>query len=132
MTEFNNITLENVKLYAAGHYDNPSCSSFLEFEDDYIRIKYLKSLINKYLLNKKVNIRIILNHIICLSNVFPGEPLAKILFTEFDKSTWGVLSTLLLFLNLLPNHSLSFINGEIVRFNTINIDSNLLEKLREL
>jgi len=103
----------------------------MEFEEDYLRVKYIKVLINKVLCNKETNYRIILNHIICMANVFQGEATAKILFTEFDEEAWGLLCTLLVFLNLMPE-KLTGINGKTLYICSMNIDKNFLERLREL
>jgi hypothetical protein len=129
--KFKQLTKENIKLYAASVYDNPGCSSLLEFEEDYLRVKYIKSLINKYINNKSINIRILINHIICLSNVFPGPGSSIILFTEMDESTWGVLATLLIYLSLMPN-TIENVNGKTIKAATISFDENLLEYLRGL
>jgi len=125
------ITKETLKLYAANVYNNPGCVSQKEFEEDYARIKSLKTLLNKYLNNKNPNIRIIINHIICISNVFPGETMAVILFTDYDESIWNVLSTFLVFLNLMPIHALN-VKGKIINPSEFCIDINLLEKLRNI
>jgi hypothetical protein len=126
-----NLTKDNIKLYAASKYQNPGCASFIEFEHDYLRIKYLKTILYKYLNNKKVNIRILLNHIICIHNVFPGEATAKILFTEFADSSWNALATILVYLSLMPP-VISGIEGKTITLASISIDNNLLEKLKEL
>jgi hypothetical protein len=126
-----NLTKDNAKLYAASVYQNPGCASFLEFEEDYLRIKYLKTLLYKYLNNKKINVRIMINHIICINNVFPGEATAKILFAEFSETSWNALATILLYLSLMP-HEIKGIDGKNITLSSISIDNNLLEKLREL
>jgi len=128
---YHNLTRDNIKLYASSVYNNPGCASFLEFEEDYRRIKYLKTLLNKYLNNKKINVRILINHIICINNVFPGEATARILFVENDETTWNALATLLLYLSLMP-HYLSGINGKYISLSSLSIDTNLLETLKEL
>lgn len=123
-----NLTRDNIKLYAAGKYANPSCTSIIEFEEDYLRVKYLKVLIYKLVQNKKVNMRIIINHIICLSNVFPGESLAKILFTEFEQDSWNILTTFLYFLHLMPDY-VGHINEVDVCLSSMSIENNLLDTL---
>lgn len=126
-----NLTKENVKIYAASVYQNPSCKSFVEFEEDYLRIKYLKTLLYKYLNNKKINIRILLNHIICIHNVFPGEATARILFTETIEDSWNALATLLVYLSLMPP-VIKGVNGKNITLSNLSIDTNLLETLKEL
>lgn len=126
-----NLTKENIRFFAVRVYQNPDCNSFLEFEKDYQRVKYLKTLLYKYLNNKKINIRILLNHIICLHNVFPGDSTAKILFTELSENSWNALATILVYLSLMP-HMIVGINGKTITLSSISIDNNLLEKLKEL
>ena len=126
---FLNLTKDNIKLFAAGQYSNPSCSTLAEFEEDYLRVKYLKMMLNKLVNNRETNMRIIVNHIICLSNVFPGEATAKILFSEFDPSMWNILCTFLVYLNLMPQTTMR-INNNPVTLSKLGIDFNLLEKLK--
>jgi len=117
-------------LYAARIYNNPGCVSFSEFEEDYLRVKSIKALLSKYINNKKVNMRMILNHIICLNNVFPGG-VAKILLAEFNKETWNLLATFLVYLNLMPIDDLC-VDGERISIEEFQLDGAILEKLKEL
>ena len=41
---FDNITKDNVIMYAIKHYHNPSCEGINEFYDDMKRFKYIKRL----------------------------------------------------------------------------------------
>ena len=45
---FENITNENVMMFALKHYDNPQCEGEKEFHDDMKRFKYIKRLLRKY------------------------------------------------------------------------------------
>lgn len=128
---FNNLTKDNIKLFAASVYDNPGCKTNLEFDEDYLRIKYLKTLLNKYINNKKINIRILVNHIICIQNVFPGEATAKILFVEIDESSWNYLATILFYLSLMPDKIIG-INGKTILFSSLKIDMDLLQNLKDI
>ena len=44
---FDNLTDDNILLYAMKSYESPNCI-MSEFEEDYERIKYIKKLISKY------------------------------------------------------------------------------------
>ena len=66
-----------------------------------------------------------------MSNVFPGEATAKILFTEFDQIAWNIITTFLVFLNMLPDEQF-IINGVLLSPNGFTIDDNLLQTLKEL
>lgn len=103
----------------------------LNFEKDYQIIKYLKVQFNKFLNNKKINLRLVLNYIITLNNVFINpKVLCKVLFLECDKETWGILATFLYFLRLSPETLIGY-NNTIIEVKNI-IDWGLLEKLNEL
>lgn len=121
-----NLTKENLREYALRHYANPSCSSLLEFEEDFDRLKYIKILLNKIQNNKELNIRILLNHLISFTNVFRSPAAIQILFFNNDEDTWVTLATSLHWLKRLPS---------IVRLNDIEIDGReiisyeFLEKL---
>lgn len=128
---FDAVTKSNLKLYAASVYDNPGCISHKEFEEDYGRVKSLKTLLNKHIKNKQPNVRIIINHIICIANVFPGNATSLILFTDFDRSIWNVLATFLFYLNLMPEAPFK-VNGSFISINELSIEENLLERLRTL
>ena len=45
---FENLTKDNIMMYAIQHYHNPSCEGMGEFNDDMKRFKYVKRLFRKY------------------------------------------------------------------------------------
>ena len=49
MLVFNELTEDNLFLYAAKHYYNPQFSDIEEFHEDLKRFKYIKRLANRYL-----------------------------------------------------------------------------------
>lgn len=118
---------EDIVIFAKKYYtENP-----LHFEKDYLIIKYLKVQLNKFLNNKKINMRLILNYIIILNNVFVSPAiLTKILFMECEEETWPVLATFLVFLRLCPKIIVVDKCHQITVDNII--DRGLLQKLNEL
>ena len=124
-TELSN---ENFLLYAAKHYDNPSCLTLKEFHDDLKRIKYIKRLFKRYKKTGIIAERLLLNHIILMHNVF-GEAVVPILFFKIEKEFWSQLKTFLVYLNYLKEHS--FIS-EKVSEETIPLDTNIINKLRNI
>jgi len=72
----------------------------------------------------------VLNHIICLNNVFPGW-VAKILLAEVDKNYWNLLATFLIYLKLMPIDDF-WINGKRINVEVFELDGELLDRLREL
>ena len=82
MSTLNN---DNFDEYAVSNYINPNCVSVLEFLDDLKIIKYIKRLINKYADKQELKERLILNHIISLSNVFGVEATTITVEVNIDK-----------------------------------------------
>ena len=91
----------NAMLYAAKHYDNPSCMDVVEFYDDLKRFKYIKRLFNKYREGGPLKYRLILNHIILLYNMFGQEAGTRLLFLKLD-GYYSELIPFLVILNRLP------------------------------
>ena len=60
-------------MYAQQNYDNPTLEKEQEFYDDIKRFKYLKRLFRRYKLTGEIKVRLIVNHIIVLQNVFGVE-----------------------------------------------------------
>ena len=80
-----NLTEETFLLYAAKHYDNPQLQSEEEFYDDLKKFKYIKRLFNKYSESGELKERLILNHIVVLTNVFGPEAAVKMLFLRLPE-----------------------------------------------
>ncbi len=95
MSTLNN---DNFDEYAVSNYFNPNCISVLEFLDDLKIIKYIKRLINKYVDKNELKERLILNHIISLSNVFGVEASVNMLRFKIDTKHHDVLNAFLVYL----------------------------------
>jgi len=83
---FKEITKDNWLLFAQHHYDNPTLQKEQELYDDIKRFKYLKRLFRKYETTKSIKIRLVINHIIVLSNVFGVEAACTLLLFKVEKS----------------------------------------------
>ena len=118
---------ENFLLYAAKYYDNPQCQSTDEFYDDLKRFKYIKRLFNKYLETGELKERLILNHILVLTNVFSPEVAVKLLFIRLDEYL-HLLKPFLVLLNMLPERI--EINNDIRHTVDILMDEVIVERLR--
>jgi hypothetical protein len=101
MMIFNELTEENLFLYAAKHYYNPQFSDIEEFYEDLKRFKYIKRLVNRYLENGDLAERLILNHMIVVFNSFGVEAGLKILELKLDEKHWPVVKPFLLFLKYI-------------------------------
>ena len=122
MSDFHKLTLDNIMMFAMKRYDNPSCVDDKEFLDDMKRFKYLKRLFRKYDTSKMLKIRLILNHIIVLANVFGVDASSTLLFFKIDRKHWPILKTFLVYLNYMPENDLK----------DIATDLKVLKELREI
>ena len=122
MSDFHKLTPDNIIMFAMKHYDNPSCVDSKEFLDDMKRFKYLKRLFRKYDTSKVLKIRLILNHIIVLANVFGVDASSTLLFFKIDKKHWSILKTFLVYLNYMPENDL----------RNIATDLKVLKELRDI
>jgi hypothetical protein len=123
----NIITEENFLLHAMHHYDNPQCTSLVEFEEDLKRFLYLKKLFYRYKTNSDLKERLILNHIIVLYNVF-GDNTTLMLFTKIDQECWDSLTTFLVYLQRMPD-----VIPELgIKLYNIELDETIIEVLRKI
>ena len=106
MSDFSKLTLDNIVMFAMKYYDNPSCIDKKEFLDDMKRFKYLKRLFRKYDTSGTLKVRLILNHIIVLANVFGVDASSTLLFFKTDRKHWPILKTFLVYLHFMPENDL--------------------------
>tara|TARA_B100000287_G_scaffold393345_1_gene406490 strand:- start:598 stop:975 length:378 start_codon:yes stop_codon:yes gene_type:complete len=99
---FDRLSEENFIMYAMKMYNNPQCNTIDEFYEDLERIKYVKRLLYKYINRGILRERLILNHIIILTNLFGARATSKMLFFKLDENMFSALKTFLLYLNYLP------------------------------
>ena len=121
---------DNFVIYAMKAYSSPNCI-MSEFESDLKRTKYLKRLFRRYKTTKSLKERLILNHIILLSNVFGPDATVRILFFKIDPEDYDVLKTFLLYLNLCPK-TVRSINGQNIPTSDIPVDMGIANILRKL
>ena len=120
---FKEITKDNWLLFAQHHYDNPTLQKEQEFYDDIKRFKYLKRLFRKYKATKNIKIRLVLNHVIVLANVFGVEAACILLLYKVEKMYWSYLKSVLVYLDYLYPHELNDVKTDK------NIDILLKEEL---
>ena len=106
MVDFKSLTPENINMFAMKHYDNPSCVDEAEFLSDLKRFKYLKRLFRKYDMTGELKMRLIINHIIILSNVFGVDASTTLLFFKMEQKHWSLLKTFLVYLSFMPENDL--------------------------
>jgi 5'(3')-deoxyribonucleotidase len=127
---FENLTEENILLYAAKAYDKPNCV-MSEFTEDIKKLNYLKRLFRRYRKHGEMRERLIINHIVVLYNLFGPEVTARLLFFNMNKDDYSILKTYLTFLNIMPER-VRGINGKDILSSDIMIDMNIANELRNL
>lgn len=122
MLILNELTEDNLFLYAAKHYNNPTFSDIEDFYEDLKRFKYIKRLINRYLDQKELTERLILNHLVVVFNSFGIEGGLNILKLKLDERHWPVVKPFLIFLNYIKSDDLI----------EIPLDKTVVERLRKI
>jgi hypothetical protein len=126
----NDLNENTFLLYAMKAYDKPN-AIISEFEEDLKRIKYIKRLIRRYRVTGELKERLILNHIIILSNVFGVEATVRMLFYKLDDADYSILKTFLLFLNYMPRY-INGVKGRYINSSDLGIDIIVGRKLKQL
>ena len=119
---FKEITKDTWLLYAQQNYDNPTFTKEQEFLVDLKRFKYLKRLFRRYTLTGEIKVRLIVNHIVVLQNVFGVEAACVLLLYKIDEQYWPILKTVLEHLDYLYPHEL----------NNVQVDENIKKLLKEM
>ncbi|MDB4403012.1 hypothetical protein N9159_00065 [bacterium] len=101
MDIFEELNEENFTLFAIRFYDNPQCTSTEEFYEDIRRFRYLKRLLKRYAKSGELRERLILNHLIVLSNLFGVENTIRMLEFKIESEFWPILKTCLLYLRYI-------------------------------
>lgn len=121
----------NFLIYAAKCYDRPHILQS-EFEDDLKRLKYVKRLLRKYRQTGEFKERLILNHVIILSNVFGVEATTNMLFFKVDQEDYPLLKTVLIYLNYMPAHLNVLFDKYYVKQEEIPVDLKIANILRNI
>jgi hypothetical protein len=127
---FDNLTNENILLYATKCYDKPNCI-MSEFKEDMKRFNYIKRLFRRYTKYGELRENLLLNHLIILYNVFGVEATTRMLFFKISKSDWPALKTYLLFLSYMPE-VIRGIKGQNILSSDISVDMDIAEALRNI
>lgn len=109
---------DEFEAYAVNNYRNPNCVSVLEFLEDLNKIRYIKRLINKYADKNELRERLILNHIIFLSNVFGVEATVTMLTFKIEEKNRHILNSFFVFLGYIKPNNVH--------------DAELLDKLKRI
>ena len=125
---FDDLTNDNILLYAAKAYDKPNCI-MSEFKEDMKRFNYLKRLFKRYRKVGELREQLVLNHLVVICNVFSPEVATRILFFKMAKDDFPALKTYLLFLSCMPER-VKGIKGHDIISSEIPVDMTIAEVLR--
>ena len=93
---FDDLTPENVFMFAAKAYERPNCL-WSEFEEDLKTFNYVKRLFRRFQKDGDLKERLILNHLIIIYNVFGVPAATRLLFYYLRPVDHSLLKTFLLF-----------------------------------
>lgn len=118
------LTNKTFYLFAARHYDNPSCLSNEEFEEDLLLFKYIKRSFTKYVETGEIKERLILNQLTILYNLF-GVGCTQMLFFKVPETQWSVLKPFLETLDYLPEFVYDVRGSTPINTTEIPNDANI-------
>ncbi len=127
---FDDLTSDNILLYAVKAYDRPNML-MSEFKEDMKRFNYLKRLLKRYRKDGEMRERLVINHLVVLYNVFGVEVATRLLFYKMSKEDYSALKTYLLFLNYMPG-VVHGIRGHDIISSDIEVNMAIAEVLRKI
>jgi hypothetical protein len=125
---FENLTNDNIMIFAMKAYDKPNCI-MSEFKEDMKRFNYLKRLFKRYRKLNELREQLVLNHLVVLYNVFGPEVATRLLFFQMSKDDYSALKTYLLFLSCMPE-KVKGIKGHDIISSEISVDMTIADILR--
>jgi len=127
---FDDLTNDNILIYAVKAYDKPNCI-MSEFKEDMKRFNYLKRLFKRYRKLGELREQLVINHLVVLNNVFGPEVATRMLFFKMSKDDYSALKTYLLFLSCMPE-KVRGIKGHDIISSEIPVDMTVANSLRQI
>lgn len=126
------VSNENYFLYAAQNYINSENATEIDFQEDLDKIKLIQKMCVKYEKSKNINVRLLLNHLRLLYNVFHHEGLTRMLALKLYKHL-HIIKPFLILLGYWPDRitNVGGINYNILD-SDISLDSYIVEELRKI
>ena len=109
------------------NYSNPLCTGIEEFQEDMLRIKYIKRLLFRFKKTGSLKTRLILNHVIVFQNMFGVEASIRIIFFKVPPELHPALKSFFEYLNYIPPHGIPEVN-----IHDIISDPIVMNKLKEI
>lgn len=117
----NRLNDDNYIGIAMHYYDNIQCNTIEEFQTDIYRIICIKKLIDKYIVSRNINLRLLLNHIIILHNSF-GSLSVELLRLKLDEKHYPAVKAVLVYLRYI----------EADHWNDVLEDSKIFNEIRRI
>lgn len=124
------INLDNYKLLAAKNYYRVKFTTD-EFTQDIALVLSIKKALSRYKSKDSIQVRVVLNKIIVLCNVFQPEFTVRVLFLIIPKEHYSYITPFLKFLNILPN-IVRNIDGNDIVTSEISVNNFILKELENL
>ncbi len=114
------------QIYAIQNYTNLHCTSLADFQRDIKIFITARTLLRVYHKSGKLKIRLLLNHIVTLNNLFGPRATVRLFFYHAEYELHPYLKAIFKFLNLVPD--------EVPEADLICIksDENITKILEEL
>lgn len=101
MQRYDELNENNFLLFAAENYDSRTAVVLDTFYEDLGRFNHINRSLKRYDKIGKINIHLVLNHIIILYNIF-NDAATPMLFFKVEERYWKVIVSILRFINRLP------------------------------
>tara|TARA_R100000541_G_scaffold43242_4_gene50475 strand:- start:2706 stop:3074 length:369 start_codon:yes stop_codon:yes gene_type:complete len=122
MKFFETLDESTFTIFAAHHYQNPTCIDADEFYEDIKRFKYIKRLVNRHLEGGKLSVHLILNHLIVVFNVFGNGAGLKMLEYKLEERHWSTIKPFIIYLRIVTNE----------KYTGVEMDAEVVEGLRKI
>lgn len=95
------LSKDNFLLYAMGAYDNQSCKTLIEFEEDITKFAVLARLCTREM--QEIETNLLLNYVMTLLNTFKTHQCISMMFFKLRHEDMFKLKTVLVFLERMPD-----------------------------
>lgn len=84
-------------------YERPESKTIGEFVEDFSRFRYVKRLLNRYEDTGEIKVRLVLNHLILIFNVFEKDIALCLLYNNNQTTLHPALNSFLSFMNQIES-----------------------------
>lgn len=120
------ITRDSFAMVAMKAYDNPSCKTLIEFEEDLAKFSNLVRLCSRG--TSPIETHLMLNAVVTLLNIFEPTECIRMMFFKVKKNDWDKLKTILVYLNRMPDS----IHGIVEDTTEIKLCQDMIDTFRAI